>query len=212
MPILDVSVPLDGRLPTWPGNPRFELAPVKRIADGASSNVSRLTLGTHSGTHIDAPWHMIDGAPTLDELPLAALVGPARVIAVDTGSAIEPRHVEADALQGATRVLFKTRNSEFWRSTEFHSDFVFLSAPAAQALVEAGVQLVGVDYLSIEEYKKPGAPAHRTLLAARIVVVEGLDLSQAEPGVYELFCLPLRVTGADGAPARVLLRRDTLQP
>jgi arylformamidase len=209
MPILDVSVPLDGRLPTWPGNPRFEIAPVKRIADGASSNVSRLTLGTHSGTHIDAPRHMIDDSGTVDDLPLEALVGPARVVAVDTARAIEPHHVGADALQGATRVLFKTRNSELWRSTEFRSDFVFLSAPAAQALVEAGVRLVGVDYLSIEEYKKPGAPAHRTLLAARVVVVEGLDLSGAEPGAYDLFCLPLRVAGADGAPARVLLRRDT---
>jgi arylformamidase len=152
---------------------------------------------------------MIDDAGTLDELPLDALVGPARVISVDTERAIEARHVGPEALQGATRVLFKTRNSELWRSTEFRSDFVFLSAAAAEALVDAGVRLVGVDYLSIEEYKKPGAPAHRTLLAARVVVVEGLDLSGAEPGAYDLFCLPLRVAGADGAPARVLLRRDS---
>jgi arylformamidase len=208
MPLLDVSLPLDASLPIWPSNPPFDLTPVKRIADGASSNVSRLTLGTHTGTHIDAPRHMIDGAPTLDQLPLDALVGPARVVAVETDRAIEARHVDGDALQGSTRILFKTRNSTMWGSPQFRADFVFLTEEAAQALVRAGVRLVGVDYLSIEEYRKPGAPAHKALLSAGIVVVEGLDLTSAEPGPYDVMCLPLRVTGADGAPARVILRRE----
>jgi arylformamidase len=208
MPLLDVTLPLDARLPIWPANPPFDLTPVKRIADGASSNVSRLTLGTHTGTHIDAPRHMIDGAPTLDQLPLEVLVGPARVVAVDTDRAIELRHVTGDALQGSTRILFKTRNSTFWGSPQFRTDFVFLTEEAARALVEAGVRLVGIDYLSIEEYKKPGAPAHKALLSAGVVIVEGLDLSQAEAGPYDLMCLPIAVAGADGAPARVLLRRE----
>jgi arylformamidase len=208
MPLLDVSLPLDSRLPIWPGNPPFELTPVKRIAEGGSSNVSRLTLGTHTGTHIDAPRHMIDGAPTLDQLPLDALIGPARVVAPDAARAIEARHVTGDALQGATRILFKTRNSTFWGSAQFRTDFVFLTEEAARALVAAGVRLVGIDYLSIEEYKKPGAPAHKALLSAGVVVVEGLDLRAADPGPYHLMCLPLRVVGADGAPARVLLRRE----
>ncbi|HEX2341022.1 MAG TPA: cyclase family protein [Vicinamibacterales bacterium] len=209
MPLLDVSLPLDARLPIWPSNPPFDLTPVKQIAAGASSNVSRLTLGTHTGTHIDAPRHMIDGAPTLDQVPIDALIGPARVVAVDTDRAIEPRHVDGDALQGSTRILFKTRNSTFWGTPQFRSDFVFLTEEAARALVDAGVQLVGIDYLSIEEYRKPGAPAHKALLSSGVVIVEGLDLSSAEPGPYEVICLPVRVMGADGAPARVILRRES---
>jgi arylformamidase len=208
MPLLDVSLPLDARLPIWPANPPFDLTPEKQISAGASSNVSRLTLGTHTGTHVDAPRHMIDGAPTLDQLPLDALIGPGRVVAVDTDRAIEPRHVDGDALQGSTRVLFKTRNSTFWGTPEFRTDFVFLSEAAARALVDAGVRLVGIDYLSVEEYRKPGAPAHKALLSAGVVIVEGLDLSSAEPGPYDVFCLPIRVSGADGAPARVILRRE----
>jgi arylformamidase len=209
MPLLDVSLPLDARLPIWPSNPPFDLTPEKRIAAGATSNVSRLTLGTHTGTHIDAPRHMIDGAPTLDQVPLDALIGPGRVIAVDTDRAIEARHVNGDALQGSTRILFKTRNSTFWGTPQFRSDFVFLTEEAARALVDGGVQLVGIDYLSIEEYRKPGAPAHKALLSAGVVIVEGLDLSSAEPGPYDVICLPIRVMGADGAPARVILRRES---
>jgi arylformamidase len=209
MPILDVSLSLDDRLPTWPGNPPFEMTPVKRIADGASSNVSRVTLGTHSGTHVDAPRHMIEGAATLDQLPLDAFLGPARVVAVEAERAIEPRHVTGDTLQGASRVLFKTRNSSFWGSPEFRTDFVFLTEGAARELIDAGVRLVGLDYLSIEEYKKLGAPAHHALLGAGVVVVEGLDLRAASPGPYEMCCLPLRLMGADGGPARVILRRES---
>jgi arylformamidase len=208
MPLLDVSLPLDPRLPIWPANPPFDLTPVKQISAGASSNVSRLTLGTHTGTHIDAPRHMIDGAATLDQLPLDALIGPARVVAIDTDRAIEARHVDGDTLQGSTRILFKTKNSTFWGDPTFRSDFVFLTEDAARALVDAGVRLVGIDYLSIEEFRKPGAPAHKTLLSAGVVIVEGLDLSSAEPGPYDVFCLPIRVTGGDGAPARVILRRE----
>jgi arylformamidase len=152
---------------------------------------------------------MIEGAPTLDQVPLDALIGPARVVAVETDRAIEARHVDGDALQGSTRILFKTKNSTFWGDPTFRSDFVFLSEAAARALVDAGVRLVGIDYLSIEEYRKPGAPAHKTLLSAGVVIVEGLDLSSAEPGPYDVYCLPLRVAGADGAPARVLLRRES---
>jgi arylformamidase len=208
MPIIDVSLPLSDALPTYPGNPPFELAAVKRIADGGSSNLSRISMGTHSGTHVDAPRHFFDAGAPVDRLPLDALIGPARVVAVDAERAIQPAHLPPETLAGASRILFKTRNSSLWGSREFTSVFVFLSEGAARVLVDAGVRLVGIDYLSVEEFKKPGAPAHRTLLAAGTVIIEGLDLSAAEPGDYELLCLPLRVAGADGAPARVVLRRD----
>jgi arylformamidase len=208
MPIIDVSLPLSDALPTYPGNPPFELAPVKRIADGGSSNVSRLSMGTHTGTHVDAPRHFFDAGAPVDRLPLDVLIGPARVVAVDAEHGIEPRHLRPETLEGASRILFKTRNSSLWRSREFTSAFVFLTEEAARVLVDARVRLVGIDYLSVEAFKKPGAPAHRTLLAANTVIIEGLDLSAVAPGDYELLCLPLRVAGSDGAPARVVLRRD----
>jgi arylformamidase len=206
--LFDVTLPLTDSLPTYPGDPAFELAAVKRIAEGASSNVSRLTLGTHAGTHVDAPRHFFDDGMDAAELPLDVLIGQARVVAIDAARAIEPSHLAPGAIGSATRLLLKTRNSTLWRSRDFRPDFSFLSEQGARRLVAAGVRLVGIDYLSIEEFKKPGAPAHRALLGAGVVIIEGLNLAGVEPGDYELYCLPLRLVGADGAPARVVLRRD----
>jgi arylformamidase len=206
MKFIDVSVPLDGNLASYPGNTPFSLEAVKRIGNGDSSNVSSLHMSAHAGTHVDAPRHFFDNGLGVDALPLEMLIGRARVIEVTSR-----RGIGADELTGAdlseeVRVLIKTHNSKLWGSPEFHRDYVGVTEAGAKHLVDHGIKLVGVDYLSVEEFKKPGAPAHRVLLGGGAIVIEGLNLRDVEPGVYEMFCLPLRVVGADGAPARVVLR------
>lgn len=204
---IDVSVPLAAGLPAYPGNPAFELQPVKRIAEGGSSNVSRLVLGTHTGTHVDAPWHFFDEGPGADALALELLIGRARVLSIARRGGIGREDLEGAGLREDIRVLLKTANSGFWGGDAFRTDYAHLTESGAKYLVEQGVKVVGIDYLSIEEFKKPGAPAHRALLSAGVVIIEGLNLAAAEPGTYDMYCLPLRVTGADGAPARVVLKR-----
>lgn len=205
--LLDVSVPLADGIPVYPGNPAFELHPIKRIAEGGSSNNSRLVMGTHSGTHVDAPRHFFDGAAGVDELPLNLLLGRARVVEIQRRGGISAADLEAAGLREDIRVLFRTSNSALWNAPSFHEDYTHLTESGARYLVEQGVKVVGVDYLSVEQFKKPGAPAHRTLLSAGVIIIEGLNLSDAEPGMYEMYCLPLRIPGADGAPARVVLKR-----
>jgi arylformamidase len=205
--LLDVSVPLKQGLPAYPGNPPFELKPLKRIADGGSSNVSHLLLGTHTGTHVDAPKHFIDDGAGVDELALNLLIGRARVIDIDKRGPITAADLEAAGLREDLRVLFKTPNSALWNSQVFHEDYAHLTEAGAKYLVEQGVKVVGIDYLSIEQFKKPGAPAHRMLLSNGVIIIEGLNLAEAEPGMYEMYCLPLLVAGGDGAPARVVLKR-----
>ena len=205
---LDVSVSLEPGMATYPGNPEFEFQPVKRIAEGASSNVSRLVLGTHTGTHVDAPKHFFDTGAAVDALALDLLIGPAVVLAIDKPGGITRDDLSAAGLRsGDPRVLLKTPNSTYWAHKGFRQDFTYLDESGARSLLEHGVKVVGIDYLSVEQFKKPGAPAHRTLLSAGVVIVEGLNLSQAEPGPYEMYCLPLRIAGGDGAPARVVLQR-----
>lgn len=205
--LLDVSVPLGPGLPAYPGNPPFEFQPIKRIADGGSSNVSRLVMGTHSGTHVDAPKHFLDDGIGVDELPLDLLIGRTRVIEVPKRGPITADDLAGAGLREDIRVLLKTPNSSLWNSPAFHQDFTHLGAGGALYLVEQGVKVVGIDYLSIEQFKSAGAPAHRTLLSNGIIIIEGLNLSDAEAGMYEMYCLPLRITGGDGAPARVVLKR-----
>lgn len=205
--LLDVSVPLRPGLPTYPGNPPFELQPIKRIADGGSSNVSRLVMGTHTGTHVDAPKHFIDAGAAVDALPLNLLIGRARVVEINRRGGITADDLAQAGLREDIRVLFKTPNSALWNSDAFHEDYTYLTDAGARYLVEQGVKVVGVDYLSVEEFKKAGAPAHRTLLSNEVIIIEGLNLAEADPGMYEMYCLPLPVTGGDGAPARVILKR-----
>ncbi|PYR90979.1 MAG: cyclase [Acidobacteria bacterium] len=205
--LVDVSVPLQPGLATYPGNPEFELQPIKRVAAGGSSNVSRLVMGTHTGTHVDAPRHFFDDAAGVDTLALDLLIGRARVIDVPLRGGITEVHLAQAGLREDLRVLLRTPNSALWNSGEaFHQDYTYLTEQGAKYLVEQGVKVVGVDYLSVEQFKKAGAPAHRALLGDNVVIIEGLNLSDAEPGTYEMYCLPLRVTGADGAPARVVLK------
>lgn len=207
MKFIDVSVPLTPALAVYPGNVPFHLEAVKRVADGASSNVSALHLSAHAGTHVDAPRHFFDQGDGVDVLPLELLIGRARVIELPSARSIGPEELKSIEAEDV-RVLIKTRNSRLWGSPEFHPDYVGLTAEGATYLVNHGVKVVGIDYLSVEEFRKPGAPAHRILLGSGTIIIEGLDLRDVEPGRYELYCLPLRVVGADGAPARVVLRQS----
>jgi arylformamidase len=206
--LLDVSVLLAEGVATYPGNPPFELQPVKRIASGASSNVSKLVMGTHTGTHVDAPRHFFDDRPGVDALPLDLLIGRTRVIDMPHRGGITDAHLAAAGLREDLRVLLRTPNSALWNSAEgFRQDYTYLSEAGARFLVAQGVKVVGVDYLSVEQFKKAGAPAHHALLGNGVVIIEGLNLSEAEAGLYEMYCLPLRIAGGDGAPARVVLKR-----
>jgi arylformamidase len=208
MRLIDVSVPLDALLPTYPHNTPFSLEPIKRIARGDSSNVSTLHMSAHTGTHVDAPRHFFDQGAGTESLPLELLIGRARVIEINSRAGIAAEDLAAIDLSDDIRVLIKTHNSRLWGSPEFHQDYVGVTDSGAKHLVEHGIKVVGVDYLSVEKFHNPGAPAHHVLLGAGTIVIEGLNLREVDPGVYEMFCLPLRVVGSDGAPARVVLRRS----
>jgi arylformamidase len=208
MKLIDISVPLDGKLPTYPNNTPFEIEPTKRIAEGGSSNVSSLRLSAHTGTHVDAPRHFFDSGPGTEALPLDMLVGRARVIEVTSRRSITADDLAAFNLSEDVRLLIKTSNSRLWASPEFHADYVGVDESAARYLVDHGVKVVGVDYLSVEVFRTAGAPAHHVLLGAGTIVIEGLNLLDVEPGVYDMYCLPLPIVGCDGAPARVVLRRS----
>jgi arylformamidase len=204
--IFDVTVPLSARLPTFPGDPPFRLEPTHRMRDGEPYNVSRLVFGTHAGTHVDAPFHFDPEGATVDQLPLEILVGKARVVELHTRERIDRADLEALDLRDDLRLLFKTRMSGQLRQPEFQETFVYLTPEAAAHLVQSGIKLVGIDSLSVEKFGSRDHAAHHALLQAGVVIVEGLDLSDVGPGEYEMVCLPLLVEGADGAPARVILR------
>jgi arylformamidase len=207
MRIYDVSVGISPQMPVWPGDPPVTLQRVSEIAKGANANVSRLECGVHIGTHVDAPSHFIDGAPGVETLSMKALNGRAYVIDLSQAEVLDAETLEEAGIPPRTRrVLFKTRNSEFWPSegSEFRTDFVGVDRSGAEWLVKKGVQLVGIDYLSIAPYRQ-SRPTHRVLLNAGVVVIEGLDLSQVSHGRYTLHCLPLKLMGSDGAPARAIL-------
>jgi arylformamidase len=208
MRLIDVSVPLDAQLPTYPHNTPFSLEPIKRIARGDSSNVSTLHMSAHTGTHVDAPRHFFDQGAGTESLPLELLIGRARVIAIDSRAGVAAEDLAPIDLSDDIRVLIKTHNSRLWGAPEFHEDYVGVTDSGAKYLVDHGIKVVGVDYLSVEKFHNPGAPAHHVLLGAGTIVIEGLNLQEVDPGVYEMFCLPLRVVGSDGAPARVVLRRS----
>jgi arylformamidase len=195
MRVHDVSVPIRPGMVTYPGDPIVSLERVFSIADGALANVSKLELGVHTGTHVDAPIHFIDGAAATEKLSPELLVGPARVVAAEALDADEIRGLEL-----AERVLFKTANSKLWERDDFAQDSIALDRAAAEVLLERGVRLVGIDYLSIGD-----EGAHQALLGAGIVAIEGLDLRGVQPGEYLLACAPLKLVGSDGAPARVFL-------
>jgi arylformamidase len=207
MRIYDLTIGISPGLPVWPGDPPVTLERVKKIAEGANANVSHLACGVHTGTHVDAPVHFIDGAPGIDSLSLKVLTGRVYVIDLRKATVLDAATLEASAIPPRTRrILFKTRNSALWsrQEKEFQTDFVAVEASGAEWLVRKGVQLVGVDYLSVAPYGN-SRPTHRILLEAGVAVVEGLNLTQVTQGRYTLYCLPLKLMGCDGAPARVIL-------
>lgn len=201
MAIHDISVPIRADMPIYEGNPGVELERASAIADGDPANVSKLIFGVHTGTHVDAPLHFIDGAPGAEGIPLGALVGPA--VVVDATGLDRLGEAELQGLEipeGAERVLLKTRNSELWNRNDFTRDFLRLDGSSARFVVARGIRTIGIDYLSIGDRE-----AHRELLGAGVVPVEGLDLRKIEPGEYTFICLPLDVVGSDGGPARAIL-------
>ena len=204
--IYDISVPLVNDGVVYAGNPDIHIEPQQSIARGDSANVSSLSFGSHTGTHVDAPKHMIPNAVGIDQVPLDALIGPAVVVAFDDDvMAVTEAYLRAQPIDGHERVLLKTRNSQFIREREFHRDYTYLAPDGAEYLASLGVRLVGIDYLSIEQFHSGHHRTHKTLLSRGIVIVEGLDLSEPPPGTYELYCLPLLLVGIDGAPSRAVL-------
>ena len=205
MRIHDITMPLSAALPIYPGDPPIVIAPWLSIAQGDLANVSHLTLGSHSGTHLDPPRHFSDAGRSVDEIPLERLIGPALVLEIADASLIGREELSRLPIKGAERVLLKTGNSQFWQESEFHPEYAALSADGARFLVESGVKLIGIDYLSVES---PGGSGevHRTLLDNDVLILEGINLADVLPGEYELICLPLKIKGGDGAPVRALLR------
>jgi len=211
MQVYDVSVALSPTTPTYPGDPKIEIIDWATLGAGDPANVSLLHLGAHSGTHVDAPVHFIAGGPTVQSMPLSSLIGKAEVIEVPPDMrVIDESFVSSECTGGFERVLFKTRNSDFWSSPEegFRVDYTHIDATAAQLLIDSGTKLVGIDYLSIEAYQSKTFPTHHVFLSNGVVVLEGLDLRSVPAGSYELICLPLKIAGGsgDGAPARAILR------
>ena len=204
--IYDISIPVahDGLI--YPGNPPISITPQQEVSKGGSSNVSLLSFGSHTGTHVDAPKHFFNEGLGVDALALHVLMGPAMLICVeDSVMAVGEKELQLHEIKGHTRVLIKTRNSAFIREKEFHKDYTYLAPDGAEYLAELGVRLVGIDYLSIEQFHSGHHRTHKTLLSRGIAIVEGLDLSAPPSGVYELYCLPLKLVGIDGAPARAVL-------
>ena len=211
MHFYDITVPITNDMPTYPGDPGVQITDWSSLAQGDPANVTRLNLGAHTGTHVDAPAHFIKGASPVESLSLDVLIGSAQVIEVPEGrGSIDKDFVSSQRESGVTRILFKTQNSSFWndQSMGFRKDFTYLESPAAEYLADQGVRLVGTDYLSIEQFGQKDHATHLALLSKGVVILEGLNLSSVPPGTYELICLPMRIRSGqgDGAPARAVLR------
>jgi arylformamidase len=205
---IDVTVPLRTGMVRWPGDPGVEIERRLSIDRGDADNLSVLSMSAHTGTHMDAPLHFLKHGRPIDEMPLSAVMGPARVIEISDPEAVKPGELHAHKIRRGERILFKTLNSSRpWGEDAFFKDYVHISKEAASLLARRGVRTVGIDYLSVGGYKRGGVQTHVTLLKAGIWIIEGLDLSAIKPGDYDLLALPLRIAGGDGAPARVLLKR-----
>lgn len=205
---IDISVPLHNTMVHWPGDPPFNREPVKEIEQGSTANLSNLSMGSHSGTHVDAPKHFIQDGQTIDNMPLDIMTGIARVIEITDRHSIKLEEIARHKIRTGERILFKTYNSIYaWKTNAFFEEFVHISNEVADYLAEKKVKMVGVDYLSVGGYKGNGSYVHHKLLGNGIWLIETLDLSKVKAGKYYLICLPLRIEGGDGAPARAILRR-----
>jgi len=211
MKIYDITFPISENVPVYEGDPNVKIEVASSFAKGDHANVTQLCCGAHTATHVDAPNHFIDGTRKVHELELEKLIGNCRVVRIDDEvSAIEPEHL--GNLETVERILFKTKNSAFWNEPEkgFRKDFTYISPEAARILADAGIKLVGIDYLSVEKFGSTDFATHITLLEKEIVIIEGLDLREISEGDYELICLPLKIISetGDGAPARTILRAE----
>ena len=210
MQVIDISIPISPDMPVWPGDPRVELVRTAKIAEGANANVSRLTCGVHTGTHVDAPVHFIDGAASVESLSLDRLIGKAFVAELEDINVIDDQVLDsADLPTEVRRLLIKTQNSAFWSESPglFREDFVAIDARGAKWLTDRDIQTVGVDYLSVAPFGD-SFDTHNILLQEGVVIIEGLNLFGVDPGWYSLYCLPLKLVGSDGAPARAVLLQE----
>lgn len=211
MKIHDISLTVTPNLPVWPGDRPIELERVSKMEEGAHNNVSELAFSVHVGTHVDAPYHFIADGKTIEQLKLEVLIGPAQVVELPEECELigAADLQQAGIAEGTQRVLLKTRNSHFWNQPglPFQREFTSLAPDGAAYLVERGVRLIGIDYFSIAPFND-SVPTHRELLGAEVVVLEGANLSQVSAGMYQLYCLPLKLGGSDGAPARAILIED----
>jgi len=204
---IDVSVPLRTGMVHWPNNPPVSIERTLDIERGDTANVSKLSMGVHTGTHMDAPIHFLQAGKGIDIMPVTATIGRARIIEIRDPESIKPEELYPYHIQRGERILFKTRNStRCWQTNDFVQDFVYISQEAARYLASQQVQTIGVDYLSVGGYFKDGVETHHALLEAGIWIIEGLNLENVQPGIVELICLPLKIEGCDGAPARAILR------
>ena len=204
---IDVSIPVRDGMVHWPGDPPVRIERVQDIDKGDSHTLSALSIGSHTGTHIDAPAHFIKGGGTVDRIPLDALMGIARIIEIKDRQEIKVKELEPYKIRRGQRILIKTRNSKLWDSHDFEKDFVFISPEGAEYMASRGVKLVGVDYLSVGGFKQGGRLQHKILLDAGVCIVEGLNLSNVTTGRYDFVCLPLRLQDGDGSPARAVVRK-----
>ncbi|MFC1872653.1 cyclase family protein [Chloroflexota bacterium] len=204
---IDISIPLRDAMIHWPSDPPISIKRVEDIKKGDTTNLSVISMGAHSGTHVDAPFHFIKDGKSVDQIPLDTVIGRARVIEISDPESVKPEELARYRIRRGERILLKTENSSHvWQKDEFVEDFVFISDAAADYLVNRGVRLIGVDYLSVGSFKYGGNYVHKTLLSGGVWIIEGLDLSKVTPGKYDFICLPLRIVGGDGAPARAILR------
>ena len=205
MAIFDISIGIDENLPLWPGDPELRLHWAANIEQGDLVNLTELSMSIHTGTHIDAPLHFLPNGKPIDSLSLNVFVGEAQVVAIPQDVNLITVDILQDVCEiNAARILFKTKNSQLWETSKFQQDYVALEASAAQWLVDQGVQLVGIDYLSIAPFKDP-APTHEILLSNDVVIIESLDLRLVKPGIYTLICLPIKLVGREAAPTRAIL-------
>jgi arylformamidase len=206
---IDVSLTLESNMMHWPGDPPVSIERVREMDKGDTVNLSKITMGVHSGTHVDAPVHFIKGAKGVDRIAIDLLIGPARIIEIADNDSIKENELARHKIKKGERILLRTRNSikKILYRDAFTEDFVYMEKDAAEFLVSRCIKTLGVDYLSVGGYKQNGPDVHKTLLRAGILVIEGLDLTEALPGLYDMICLPMKILDSDGAPARVIVKR-----
>ncbi|GAB4373391.1 MAG: cyclase family protein [Calditrichia bacterium] len=204
----DISLSLSEGIPAWPGDPSPKIIQTASLNSGDIANSSRLESSLHWGTHVDAPYHLNPEGWRIDQIPPEILLGPVQVVELPDEKQITAASLRKKSIPDTPRIIFKTRNSQYWheKPLRFHPEFTALTADAAVYLLERNIKLVGIDYLSLDLFAATDLPVHRLLYRENVIGVEGLDLQMVSEGEYYLICLPLKVAGGDGAPARVLLQ------